>query len=62
MKILQITNEQARQIIKTRKPIGLFYTKEKDIFVGIDNSSEDAWTEEFLHLEDCLQWLQRNEV
>ena len=33
MKILQITNEQAHQIIKTRKPIGLFYTKEKDVFV-----------------------------
>ena len=39
-------------------PIGRFYHKDGDIYVGVDNSTGDAWTEDFTSLEDCLAWLQ----
>lgn len=40
------------------EPIGLFWHKDSDIFVGVDNSTGDAWTEGFTTLEDCLAWLK----
>ncbi len=42
-------------------PIGRFYHKDGDIYVGVDNSTGDAWTEDFTTLEDCLAWLQRGD-
>lgn len=60
--IKQITQEQALEIIQTREPLGLFWhTSEhngKTVYVGIDNSSGDAWTEEFGDVADCMSWLR----
>lgn len=39
------------------EPLGLFYLEEREKFVGIDNSTGDAWTEEFPDKESCLRWL-----
>jgi hypothetical protein len=56
-----ITNEAASGIIEHREPKGLFYTMESGMFVGIDNSTGDAWVEEFQSEMECRDWLIRKE-
>jgi len=59
IEIKEITVEEASTLIETRQPKGLFYTTEKNgIIVGIDNSTGDAWTDEFENLDKCKDWLQ----
>lgn len=41
------------------QPMGLYYLLDKDRFVGIDNRTGDAWTEDFDTIQDCLRWLNR---
>lgn len=55
--IQKITSEQAGRIINTRYPLGLFYVLDAGVYVGIDNSTGDAWTEEFPDLRTCKRWL-----
>ena len=55
--ILEITEQEAEEIILTRRRYGLFWVKENGKFIGIDNTSGDAWTEEFNDLEICILWL-----
>ncbi|OHW62930.1 hypothetical protein EUAN_07140 [Andreesenia angusta] len=58
-----ITNDIALKIIDSRKPLGAFYTIEQSgTYVGIDNTTGDAWTEDFERLEDCLNWLDDKEA
>lgn len=52
-----ITNSQASEIINTRSPRGKFLVIEKGIFVGIDNQTGDAWTEDFTDLKRCIKYL-----
>lgn len=63
--IIKVTPEEASKIIETREPKGLFYTIEKvetkRIYVGIDNSRGDAWTEDFKSLSACKRWLNKYE-
>ena len=66
--VQKISQEDARRLLNscdgTRgryEPLGLFYLEEREKFVGIDNSTGDAWTEEFLDKESCLRWLSREE-
>lgn len=62
MRIKQINGLQSSEIIETRKPKGLFYVVEPDnSFTGIDNSTGDAWTENFEAEEECMSWLRREE-
>jgi hypothetical protein len=55
--IKKITQEQASSVIETREPLGLFYVLENGTYMGIDNSSGCAWTEEFTGLRQCRRWL-----
>lgn len=48
----------ASVVIETRRPIGLFYVYEDGVYVGIDNSTGHAWTEEFTNLHQCKEWLR----
>jgi len=57
--IEKVTPEALRQIIQTREPLGWFYAKEGSrLYVGVDNSSGDAWTEDFRSLRKCKRWLR----
>lgn len=56
--IREITEEEAMQIIEERKPIGRFYEIDGCVYVGIDNSTGDAWIEEFSSKEECIAWLE----
>src|SRR5699024_4527739 len=41
---------------------GLFYRVDGDVVVGADNSTNDAWTEEFDHIVKCKTWLKRYDL
>jgi hypothetical protein len=55
--IEKITPSHAECIIHSRKPLGLFYLLHNGVYIGIDNSTGDAWTEEFTTLRHCKKWL-----
>ena len=56
-KIRKIKPEQADSIIDSRQPMGFFYVLDAGVYVGIDNSTGNAWTEEFQSLRKCKKWL-----
>lgn len=71
MDIKKITADEAIKIIDTRKPLGRFYTVEecinadgiKDVwYSGIDNSTGDAWAEDFKTRKECIAWLEGEEI
>lgn len=53
--IIQITSDEAKEIIDKRAPLGKFYLIDGDKYVGIDNSSGDAWTEEMRDWQQGLE-------
>jgi hypothetical protein len=64
MEILEITETEARALIKSNEdghlePLGLFWYKDNICghFIAIDNSTGDAYIEEFCTLDDCLKYL-----
>ena len=56
--IQQVTQSEASEIIRTYEPIGLYYLLDGDTYVGIDNLTGHAWTEEFNTFEECKAWLE----
>lgn len=57
VEVKEITSEQASIIIDTRQLSGLIYLLDNGIYIGIDNSTGNAWTEEFLNPLQCKEWL-----
>ena len=57
VKPLEISKEKAIRIMSWKAPSGLFYFKEKNVFVGIDNSNGNCLTKKFEKLEECVAWL-----
>lgn len=45
------------RIIDERQPVGLFLTRGAGAWVAVDNSTGDAWTEDFKHLLTAIRWL-----
>lgn len=56
--IQKVCQEYADQVIETKIPIGKFYTFAGGIYIGIDNETGDAWTEDFRSYEECMKWLR----
>ena len=63
--IQKISQEEDRRLLSScggtggrYEPLGLFYLEEQEQFIGIDNSTGDAWTEEFPDKNSCLRWLR----
>ncbi len=54
----EVTAKEALAIVRTRNPIGCFWQKDGELYIGIDNTTGDAWVEEFTALESCLAWLE----
>ena len=50
-----------KRVIGERKPVGMFLTRDVGVWVAMDNSTGDAWTEDFKHLLTAIRWL-RNKV
>lgn len=59
--ITQLTRDAANTVIKHRAPLGLFFVVD-EVIIGIDNTTGDAWTEEFKELDACIQWLREDSV
>ncbi|MGO5436834.1 hypothetical protein [Enterococcus cecorum] len=55
--IQEITIDKALKIIDTREPLGLFWVKDGGKYVAIDNTTGDAWTEEFTDKKQCMYYL-----
>jgi hypothetical protein len=58
MDIQKVTPSEIDKIIETRKPLGMFYCKIETGYVGVDNRTGDAWTEDFNSLSSCKRWLK----
>ena len=55
----KVTEEAMTLIIETRQSRGWYYRKaDRRCYVGVDNSTGDAWTEEFPSRRKCLRWLR----
>lgn len=57
-RIYGVNHDIAKIIIVERKPLGKFYTNKDEVWIGIDNSKGDAWTEEFKLFSQCKKWLE----
>ena len=55
----EVSEEKMNSIIETREPRGLFLHDTGIEVIGVDNSTGDAWTEEFPDRVECLLWLLR---
>ncbi len=55
--VKKVSEEEAAKVIDTRKPIGKFYLTQGRTIVGIDNTTGDAWTEEFKSFETFYHWI-----
>lgn len=57
--------EKINEVISSRRPLGLFLSRghrvggKKGSFIAVDNSTGNAWTEEFKNLSDAEEWLTR---
>lgn len=57
-KIHRVSPEQLLSVIDHRIPLGLFLTKEGLTWVAADNTTGDAWTEDFARRRQAIRWLR----
>lgn len=59
--VQEINTQEAYEIIRdpSNAAPALFLHEDNGLYVGIDNTTYDAWTEEFSTKKDCLNWLRR---
>ena len=57
IEVKKVSKNEALDIIENRTPLGLFYTIDDGVYIGIDNRTGDVWTEEFKTLGTCKRWL-----
>jgi hypothetical protein len=53
-----ISHKEASKIIETRKPEDVFLIVNEEGITAIDNSTGEAWTEDFNSMEVALRWLK----
>jgi hypothetical protein len=58
LKIWRVSSRTLGQVIEHRTPCGLFLTKEGRKWVAVDNTTGDAWTEEFPRKRQAIRWLR----
>ncbi len=57
-KIQQISPKRMRKVISRYSPQGRFLSKQGHKWVAVDNSTCDAWTEEFRCKRHAIRWLR----
>ena len=57
-RIHRVSPEKVLDMIDFRTPLGLFLTKEGRKWVAVDNTTGDAWTEEFSRKRQAVRWLR----
>ena len=58
LKIQRVSSGVLGQVIDRRIPCGLFLAKEGRKWVAVDNTTGDAWTEEFSRKRQAIRWLR----
>ena len=58
LKVQRVGSGVLSQVIEHRIPCGLFLTKEGCKWVAVDNTTGDAWTEEFSRKRQAVRWLR----
>lgn len=56
-----VSGKKMMEIIETREPKGKFICVDGNIYIGCDNETGDAWTEDFTSREECEKWLAGEE-
>ena len=51
-----------RNILQDDRELLYGYDEESGLYIGIDNTSNDCWVEEFDSEQSCIDWLKRKEV
>ena len=59
VKIQHVGPDYLLKVIDQRSPLGLFLTKEGRKWVAVDNTTGDAWTEDFRWKRQAVRWLRR---
>lgn len=57
-KVRRVSSAFLWRVIERRIPCGLFLTKEGRKWVAVDNTTGDAWTEEFPRKRQAVRWLR----
>lgn len=57
-KIHRVKPKYLQNVIEFGTPLGLFLAKDGRIWVAADNSTGDAWTEEFTRNRRAVRWLR----
>ena len=58
VKIQRVSPDYLLKVIDLRSPLGLFLTKEGRKWVAVDNTTGDAWTEDFRWKRQAVRWLR----
>ena len=57
-RVRMVSPERLEEVIEHRTSYGCFLTKEGRKWVAVDNSTGDAWTEEFSWKRQAVRWLR----
>ncbi len=55
--IQRVSLDQLDSVIESRLPQGCFLAQDNGTWVAVDNSTGDAWTEEFYTEHEAVCWL-----
>ena len=58
IRIQRVPIWQIRKIIEYRHPNGYFLSQSGSLWVAVDNSTGDAWTEDFDSKYQAIHWLR----
>lgn len=58
VKVQRVSPDFLLRVIERRTPYGCFLAREDRCWVAVDNSTGDAWTEDFSWKRQAIRWLQ----
>ncbi len=58
VKIKRVSPDFLGKVVEDRIPCGHFLAKEGRKWLAVDNSTGDAWTEEFTWKRQAVRWLR----
>jgi len=54
--IQRVSLKNLDRVITRREPCGCFLSRENHMWIAVDNSTGDAWTEEFQSKRQAVRW------
>ncbi len=56
--IQRVSLDELNKVIALYAPRGLFLAKGNNLWIAVDNSTGDAWTEGFQSRQQAVRWLR----